>query len=275
MKTNPKFKFISWGGGLQSTCMAVMSALGDLPKVDAVINSDPGFESQENYKSIAWYLAWLNRHGLHTEVIYPENNIKLDFINNHIHIPVWTQTGAPLTRQCTQHYKLIPTKRRYREIAGYHPVNPPHPYPGEFEIWIGFTLDEHERRSKSRKKYMVNRWPLIELGMTRDHCIDYLQSHGLPIPPKSACVICPYRRAKDWIYIRDHCPGDWKQAVLIDKQVRHARPLANVTSDSVYLYRGLVPLDQANLEADAAAYESRQKGAAHQIIICDGGSCWT
>jgi hypothetical protein len=255
--------------------MAVMSAFGDLPKVDAVINADPGFESQQNYNSITWYLNWLNDHGLHTEVIKSEGNIKTDYLSNHVHIPFWTESGAPLRRQCTQHYKLIPNKRRYREFAGYDSVKAPHPKPGEFEVWIGFTLDEHERRSVSRYKYMVHRWPLIELGLTREHCIAYLQDHGLPIPPKSACVICPYRRAADWIIIRDHCPDDWRDAVEIDKQIRNARPLPDTTYDKIYLWRGLVPLDQADFEKAARSDEARRKDTAHQIIICDGGSCWT
>jgi hypothetical protein len=268
-------RFISWGGGLQSTCMAVMSALGDLPKVDAVINVDPGFESQENYKSIAWYKDWLNDHGVHTEVIKSKHNIKTDYLKDHIDLPYWTETGAPLQRQCTSEYKMYPSKRRYREIAGYDPVKPPHPKPGEFEVWIGFTLDEHERRSVSRVKYMTNRWPLIELGMTRDHCTEYLQGKGLPIPPKSACVICPYRRASEWIAIRDQSPEDWREAVEIDKRIRGAKPLAQIESDKIYLWRGLEPLDEADLEAAAQADEERRKDKAHQILICDGGSCWT
>ena len=39
-------KFISWGGGVQSTTMAVMSALGDLEPVDAVIFADTGWERE-------------------------------------------------------------------------------------------------------------------------------------------------------------------------------------------------------------------------------------
>jgi len=268
-------KYISWGGGLQSTCMAVMSALGDLPKVDAVVNVDPGFEWQENYKAIACYKDWLNDHGVRTEVIKADINLRDEPTNKYATPPYWTESGAPLRRHCTNNLKLYPFKKRIRELAGYDPGKPPHPKPGEFEVWIGFTLDEHERRSVSRVKYMTSRWPLIELGMTRDHCTEYFKGKGLPIPPKSACVICPYRRASEWIAIRDQSPEDWREAVEIDRRIRNAKPLDNVTTDKIYLWKGLEPLDEADLEAAAQADEERRKDKAHQIIICDGGSCWT
>jgi len=268
-------KYISWGGGLQSTCMAVMSALGDLEKVDAVVHVDPGFEWSKNYETIEWYTKWLNERGVYTESVKAEPSIKEGYLVNHKHIPAWTKSGAPLRRQCTVEYKLYPVKRRMREIAGYDPTKAPHPKAGEFEVWIGFTLDEHERRAASRVKYMVNRFPLIELGMTRDHCTEYLQKHDLPIPPKSACVICPYRRAKEWIDIRDQTPDEFQEAIEIDREIRYARPNEDIEADELYLYNGLVPLEEADLDEDARIEEARMKEKGHQIIICDGGSCWT
>jgi hypothetical protein len=268
-------RFISWGGGLQSTTMAIMSALGDLPKVDAVIHADPGNEWSLNYRTIEWYLKWLNEQGVHAESVKSKPSI-LDAIEKcDVYLPLWTETGAPMRRQCTNHHKLIPLKRRLREIAGYHATNPPHPKPGEFEAWIGFTLDEQERRALSRTKYMVSRWPLIELGMTRDDCTKYLQEHKLPIPPKSACVICPYRRAKDWIAIRDQTPEEFQQAINIDNGIRLAKPNKYIKTDKIYLYQGLVPLEDADLDKIAEEDEQRAKKQGYQIIICDGGSCWT
>jgi len=38
------FRVISWGRGIPSTTMAVMSALGHLERVDAVLHCDPGWE---------------------------------------------------------------------------------------------------------------------------------------------------------------------------------------------------------------------------------------
>jgi hypothetical protein len=255
--------------------MAVMSAFGDLEKVDAVIHVDPGFEWQENYKSIAWYKDWLNSHGMRTGSIKSKYDIKRHFLINHVTPPYWTESGAPLNRQCTSELKLYPFKRYVRILSGYDPTKPPHPKPGEIEVWIGFTLDERERRSVSRIKYLANRWPLIEMGMTRNHCVDYLKNKGLPIPPKSACVICPYRRAAEWIAIRDQSPKDWIKAVDIDKRIRNAKPNAKLQADKIYLWKGLIPLDEVDLEAAAKEDEKRKKEKAHQIIICDGGSCWT
>jgi hypothetical protein len=268
-------KYISWGGGLQSTCMAVMSALGDLPKVDAVIHADPGNEWSLNYALIEWYTRWLNQHGVHAESIKVSPPILDNLLDNHTHIPAWTQSGAPLRRQCTKHFKITPLNKFMRRFAGYDPSNPPHPKPGEFEVWVGFTLDEQERRAESRTKYKVHRWPLIELGMSRDDCTKYLHEHNLPIPPKSACVICPYRRASEWLPIRDHTPEEFQHAIEIDHKIRYLKPNKSMETDKLFLWREAIPLEDADLDKYAKKERQRAKNTDHQIIICDGGSCWT
>jgi 3'-phosphoadenosine 5'-phosphosulfate sulfotransferase (PAPS reductase)/FAD synthetase len=42
-------RILSWGLGVQSTCLAVMSILGDIPPFDFIISSDTGWELPETY----------------------------------------------------------------------------------------------------------------------------------------------------------------------------------------------------------------------------------
>ena len=122
---------------------------------------------------------------------------------------------------------------------------------------------------------MVNRWPLIELGMTRDDCTKYLLVHGLPIPPKSACIICPYRRAKEWLLIKNETPDEWDEVLRIDRQIRNAKPSDQIEADSLYLWHRSEPLEDIDLETQAEIDRLKAKDREYQIIICDGGSCWT
>ena len=45
---------LSWGVGVQSTAMAAMVALGDLPPVDIVIHIDTGWERKPTIASRDW-----------------------------------------------------------------------------------------------------------------------------------------------------------------------------------------------------------------------------
>jgi len=64
---NPKH-FISWGCGVQSTTLCVMSALGDIKKVDHIITADTGWERSVTYNIRDWYIDWLRKHGLSVHI---------------------------------------------------------------------------------------------------------------------------------------------------------------------------------------------------------------
>jgi hypothetical protein len=55
---------------------------------------------------------------------------------------------------------------------------------------LGISLDEYQRMKQSDVQYIQNQYPLIDKRMTRSDCKQWLLSHGLPIPPRSACVFC-------------------------------------------------------------------------------------
>ena len=62
-------KSLSWGVGVQSTTLAVMSALGDLEPLDVVITADTGWERQATYASRDFYSAWLRERGVRVEIV--------------------------------------------------------------------------------------------------------------------------------------------------------------------------------------------------------------
>ncbi len=268
------FRVISWGCGVQSTTLAVMSALGHLPRVDAVINADTGWERALTYEIRDFYTDWLQQRGIRVESV-SAGNVRDQGAVEHIHIPFWTSDGGPLQRQCTRHFKIVPVKRRVRELMGFDKSKPPHPKPETVEMWIGFSLDEWTRIKVSRVRFMKHRWPLVEKQMTRRDCIRYLEYKGLPIPCKSACIGCPYRLASEWIVMRDTAPDEFAEAIAFDESNRH-NPLAirgASTADELFVYKHGGPLADADLEADAA--RERDKAAFQLPLLCESGYCWT
>jgi hypothetical protein len=262
---------LSWGCGTQSTALAVMSARGQLEPLDAVITADTGWERAKTYEIREFYTNWLQDRGVRVEIV-SAGNIKRDGAIEHIHIPFFTSDGGPLLRQCTRHFKIVPVKRKLRELAGYHPTKPPHPPADTIELWMGISWDEYTRMKHSRVQFIRHRWPLIELKMTRNDSVDYLDGLGLPVPIKSACIGCPYRQASEWLEMQRESPEEWVEVVAFDEQNRH-NPLAergNSTADELFVYKQAVPLKGADLEADA---ERERRGSQLPLMVCEDGYC--
>lgn len=247
------FRAIAWGGGLPSTTMVAMSIEGDLPAVDAVLHCDPGWERQWTRETVDDYSGRIRRAGGHVEVL-ETGDIKRDGAGRHLHMPLWTATGGPLRRECTGYYKMMPQRRRVRQLLGYDASRAPAPAAGAVEQWLGFTWEEWKRARPSSVAYIVNRWPLLELRMTRTDCADYLQSHGYPVPRPSACVGCPYRAASSYAEMRDTCPDEFAQAVEFDRRVRCNELVGRrggSTQDEVFVYSRGGALEDADFDRDA------------------------
>jgi hypothetical protein len=221
--------------------MAVMAAVGDLEKVDAVLHCDLGWEHQGTYDLGDFYSTWLTKHGVYNEVMNVGNIRELG-AKAHVHMPFWTPGNGrgQLKRQCTTHFKVWPQRRRIRELMGFPASKPPQPGPGAVEKWIGFTVDEMHRCADSRVDYIVNRFPLIEKRMSRMDCVAYLQEKGLPLPPPSSCVGCPYKSEARWAAT---CLSDAEDAIAFDAANR-INPLASDGSyvQELYVHRSLMPL---------------------------------
>jgi hypothetical protein len=151
-----------------------------------------------------------------------------------------------IRRQCTNEYKIVPIRRKVRELLGIagqrSPTSP------VAEQWIGISLDEAVRIKPSFEHWQINRWPLIERAMTRLDCLNWLERNGYPRPPKSAWIGCPFHTDDHWRHMRDHDPDAWADALSVDRTIRIG--FRGIRGE-VYLHRSAVPLDQADLSTAA------------------------
>jgi hypothetical protein len=108
--------------------------------------------------------------------------------------------------------------------------------------YIGFSVDEIERVSASRERYVVNSFPLLDLGMSRDDCYDYLGDRGWGETVKSACIGCPFHSNAEWRKIKAD-PVQWADVVEVDASIRHLPG-----RDSIgFLHGSRVPLEIADI----------------------------
>ena len=130
------------------------------------------------------------------------------------------------------------------------------------EQLLGISFDEMQRMKPSGVKYIVNRWPLIELRMTRQDCMAWLQRHDLEVPHKSSCIFCPYHNRRAWYDMKAEDGDDWRKACEVDAAIRKARPPYDlfVHSDRVPLRNIRSPQDNGQLEM--------------ALDVCDSGYCF-
>lgn len=84
--------------------------------------------------------------------------------------------------------------------------SPDHPV---VEQWLGISTDEIIRAKPSFESWQVKRFPLIEMRMSRSDCLAWLKRHDYPLPPKSACIACPFHDDTLWRHMRDHDAEAW------------------------------------------------------------------
>ena len=61
-------------------------------------------------------------------------------------------------------------------------------------VCIGYGWEERHRAKIHSFKDQEFRFPLIEAEIDRDGCKQIIKDHGLPVPMKSGCYICPFQR---------------------------------------------------------------------------------
>lgn len=96
--------------------------------------------------------------------------------------------------------------------------------PNTITQYLGITLDEVERAKPSEVKWIRHEYPLLDRKMYRSDCELFLKKAGLPIPPKSACIFCPFTSKLRWVEKAKNNRGDFIKAVCIDHFIRKQRP---------------------------------------------------
>lgn len=239
-------RVLSLGWGVQSFTLAAMSALGEIDRLDAAIHADTTHERQGTYALAAQFGPWLEAHDIQYACVQAKN-IDLE------QIPAYTVEGMPVTRQCTKDWKVRPVRAWLQKHRAGQQV----------EMWLGISVDEWHRAKDAPVKYITNRFPLLELEMTRQDCLNWLAAHGLPEPVKSSCTFCPFHSHRAWQELKRLGGCDWDNAVIADDDVTRRFDR--------YVHRSGVPLLQAVTIPEDHGYV--QTGFDPEGR-CDEGVCW-
>ena len=144
------------------------------------------------------------------------------------------------SRQCTDNYKIRPIRRRMRGLLGLRPRQRV-PAGTTVELWLGISTDEAMRMKDSRDRWMTNRYPLIEAGMSRSDCAEWWAARYDRSLERSACVACPFQSRQRWVEAKRRWPGLFAEAVEIDANLREGLAL----DKTPYLHMLRMPLAEA------------------------------
>lgn len=204
-------KYLSHGAGVNS--MALMLLLIDDDIEFEAVFSDTGCEKPETYE----YLDFLDREGYEITRIIPQYKEK-GVIYNKLYDYFWSWRGIPILhrRECCAKFKKQPVDKYVKQPC---------------EVMIGYDLNERKSRHTKNRKQITFTFPLIEKKITREQCVKIIRDHGLPVPVKSSCYLCPFQSKRDWKRLRDTHPELFKKAMELEENARTRDP-------SKELYRG-------------------------------------
>jgi hypothetical protein len=266
----PTIRVLSLGAGVQSTTLALLAVEGALPRPDAAIFADTGWEPHRVYEHLDRLTVVLADADIPLHRV-SAGNLRADALDptqRYCSVPYFVRnpdgSDGMGRRQCTSEYKLKPIKAKVRELLGY-----PHPKPvprGVFaEQWIGFSTDEvHRVRDTLDVRYSRPRHPLLELGMSRKDCARWLAVRGWASVAKSACIGCPFHGNRQWRELRDNHPDEWTDAVEFDRAIRKGGARGLPLTGEAFLHRSRIPLDIAPIDR-----VTRREAAERQTDLLD------
>jgi hypothetical protein len=254
-----KWNVLNLGAGVQSSCLALMAARGEVtPMPDFAVFADTQAEPESVYKWLDW---------LETQLPFPvyrvtNGDLTAENLRQHISkagkpylkrlIPMFGlkengETTAAIGRKCTADYKIKPIISEIKKRCGIIRAQK------EITVtqWIGISYDEMQRMKLPSVAWTQHRWPLIEKRMTRAHCLEWMRKNNYPEPPRSACYYCPFHSNQEWRRLKKDDPDYFIKAVQFDKDIREAfKTKQTAMRMEVYLHSSCKPLDQIDFSSD-------------------------
>lgn len=240
-------KAFSFGGGWQSMAALVLAARRELDyRLFVFANVGPDSESPATLDYIDRYARpYARAHGLElVEVGRERRDGSAETLygrltrpgSRSLPIPVRMSNGAPGTRACTADFKIrvIGKELKRRGASRSRPAT----------VGIGISVDEvHRANARRCEPYERIAYPLLDLGIRRTDCERIIRSAGLPVPQKSSCWFCPFRRLESWFELRRQSPDLFVRACELEALLNRRRDALG--KDHVYLTSALRPLAEA------------------------------
>ena len=279
-------KFVSYGGGVNSTAMLVLLKSQQI-RPDYILFADTGGEQPHTYTYLELVDQWLKSIDFPaiTTVRYKGTDryqtLEEDCLANKA-LP----SKAYGYGKCSAKYKVQPQQEFIKQIRALKLEAATIPYvldpqtsnfykslfsslTQRYLNFVGIHAGETKRligkngklKTVETKDYLT-RYPLIENNIYQNHCIALIQAVGLPVPKKSSCFFCPSMRPTEILQLKQDYPDLYERALAIEKAgMETAHTLKGLGRKFSWADVGkLTEIEQAILDA-----EKRQCGCVDEF----------
>lgn len=218
----------SCGGGRQSAALAVLIVQGKVPKPDIAVIVDT-----EREKSSTWdyYYSILKpamaEVGVDLKRIYKSDFATVDlYRNDDLLIPAFTNKNGTIGKfptYCSNEWKQR-VVRRYLRSVGVK----------QCDLYLGISINEADRMKDSGLQWLRHVYPLIDLELSVDDCIEVVRAVGWPQATPSACWMCPNQNQAEWLAMSD---ADFNAAQAFERKAQERDPFVYLTRTGVPLTR--------------------------------------
>lgn len=188
-------RILSFGGGLQTTAMAILVAQGKL-EIDEAVFADTGAEKPETY----WYMENYIKQIMPITILPAENGGLKSYCEKYRIIP------SVVDKWCTRIFKV-------ERLDAYC---------GDAIQLIGFSTDEIKR--SENQKLFGKQFPLIEMGISSTDCVHIIRDYGFPIPLKSSCYFCASQRMTEYNWLKIHHRDLFDDALRLEALLYERNP---------------------------------------------------
>lgn len=203
--------WISYGAGVNSTALLVLAAEGKLALYAdrlRLVFCDTQDESDATYDYLFGVaMPYARKHEMTIEVCRPDEGVleRAERLN---------VTLSRVLRTCTKHGKIAPLEAHLRGHAG----------PVALQL-IGIHAGEgHRAKNDPQDAEWPRFYPLVDMDIDQERCIEIIKAAGLPVPPKSGCWHCPFLRVGQILDLAKDEPEKFKRIVRLEMAANEAHP---------------------------------------------------
>lgn len=179
--------YLSFGGGVNSVALyLLMEKLG--MDFEAVFVNHGG-DWPETYEYVDYFISTGRPITILTPNVNTVEKVRFKSIVDYCKHRV--VTPSRISRWCTDRFKVKPM---------YDHVDTP------CFMHLGIDFGEIKRAILNSRDGVENRFLLIEHEINRDRCKQIISEHGLIIPRKSGCYICPFQGRIEYRELRRKHP---------------------------------------------------------------------
>jgi len=126
----------------------------------------------------------------------------------------WKHSMIPMRmlRACTVEYKVKPLNAYFETPC---------------VVYIGIDAGERHRIDKliaGQREGEAKEFPLVDANLDRAACVEIIKAHGLPVPMKSGCYVCPHQRPSQVRLLRTLHKDLFDKALALERRANAARP---------------------------------------------------